>query len=305
MRVGLIAVDSYHPNLALMKISGWHKSRGDEVEWFSPLFNYDIVYMSKIFSFKPDYPYPVNCDDVRRGGTGYDAHKVLPDEIDRFKPDYSIYPKIPKDTAYGFLTRGCPNKCKWCVVPRKEGNIHPYMDVEEIAVDGRTNLILMDNNVLASDYGLSQIEKIVERGYRVDFNQALDARLVTDDVARLLARVRWIQVIRFGCDTPAQVEHCERAMSLIDKHRKNPASYLLYTMIHGDINENYERLAHFRDFKRVRIVAQPFRDLDNPNQIIPQWQKDMARWSMRRELYVSTDFKDFRPRKGFVCSSYF
>lgn len=305
MRVGLIAVDSDHPNLALMKISGWHKSRGDEVEWFSPLFDYDVVYMSKIFSFKPDYPYPVNCDDVRRGGTGYDVHKVLPDEIDRFKPDYSIYPQIPKDTAYGFLTRGCPNKCKWCVVPRKEGNIHPYMDVEEIAVDGRTKLILMDNNVLASDYGLSQIEKIVDKGYRVDFNQALDARLVTDDVARLLARVRWIYVIRFGCDTPAQVVHCERAMSLIDKYRKNPASYLLYTMIHGDIKENYDRLTHFRDFKRVRIVAQPFRDLDNPNQIIPQWQKDMARWAMRRELYASTDFKDFRPRKGFVCSSYF
>ena len=96
------------------------------------------------------------------------------------QPDYSIYPNIPSDTAYGFLTRGCPNKCPWCVVPRKEGKIRPYMDVDEIAIDGRTNLVLMDNNILAAgDYAVSQMEKIISRGYRVDFNQALDARLVT------------------------------------------------------------------------------------------------------------------------------
>ena len=96
-------------------------------------------------------------------------------------------------------------------MPQKEGNIHPYMDVDEIAIDGRTDLVLMDNNILASDYGLQQIEKIVERGYRVDFNQGLDARLVTPDVARLLERVKWIKRIRFGCDTPAQIVECERA----------------------------------------------------------------------------------------------
>ena len=90
------------------------------------------------------------------------------------QPDYSIYPQIDSKTAYGFLTRGCPNRCKWCVVPKKEGKITPYMDIEEIAVNGRKNIILMDNNVLASDYGLQQIEKIVSMGVRVDFNQGLD-----------------------------------------------------------------------------------------------------------------------------------
>ncbi|MGN1216734.1 MAG: radical SAM protein, partial [Phocaeicola sp.] len=105
-------------------------------------------------------------------------------------PDYSIYPSIGKKTAYGFITRGCPNKCKWCIVPEKEGNVKPYMDVEDIAFDGRTNLILMDNNILASDYGIKQIEKIVDRKYRVDFNQGLDARLVTDGIADLISKVR-------------------------------------------------------------------------------------------------------------------
>ena len=264
---------------------------------------FDKVYMSKVFTFTPDYDYPIVTDEIERGGTGYDIHKALPNEIDRLQPDYDFL-GAPSDTAYGFLTRGCPNKCKWCIVPIKEGKQRPYMDVEEIAIEGRKNLILMDNNVLASDYGLEQIEKIIKNGYRVDFNQALDARLVTEDIAKMLAQVIWISVIRFGCDTPKQIGECNRAMQMIDKHRKNPASYLLYTMIGDDINEDYARLSAFRDNKRVRIVAQPYRDFNNPNQIIPQWQKDMARLAMRREIYATCDFKDYEPRKGFKCKEY-
>lgn len=201
MKIGLIAVDSKHPNLALMKISKWHKLRGDNVEWYDGISHYDKVYSAKVFTFTPDYGYFINSDEVEEGGTGYDLHKALPEEIDRLQPDYTIYPKIDTKTAYGFLTRGCPNRCRWCVVPQKEGDVHPYMDVDDIAANGRTNIILMDNNVLASDYGLAQIEKIVKRKYRVDSNQALDARLVTDDVAKLLAKVRWLNHVRFGCDT--------------------------------------------------------------------------------------------------------
>jgi hypothetical protein len=306
MNIGLIAVDSDYPNLALMKISAWHKNQGDSVEWYNPFDEYDIVYMSKIFSFTPDYgQWITNTKHIRKGGTGYDLYSVLPEDMESAVPDYSLYPSIDNKTAYGFLTRGCPNKCKWCVVPRKEGNIRPYMDVDDVAVDGRTNLVLMDNNVLACDYGLEQIQKIIDRGYRVDFNQALDARLVTDDIAKLLAKVRWIDVIRFGCDTPRQIEECEEAMSMIDRYRKNPATYLMYTMIGNDFDEALNRLSHWKTFKRVRIVAQPFRDVDNTHQIVPQWQKDMARWAMRREIYTTCEFKDYEPRKGFKCSEYF
>lgn len=242
---------------------------------------------------------------IIKGGTGYDLTTTLPDEIDRLQPDYSIYPSIDKKTAYGFLTRGCPNRCKWCVVPKKEGKVKPYMDVDDIAIDGRTNLVLMDNNILASEYGLQQIQKIIDRRYRVDFNQALDARLVTPEIGKLLAQVRWLTFIRFGCDTPKQIKNCERAMALIDAHRKVPGSYLMYTMISDDMEEAYHRLSHFRDNKRVRIVAQPFRDINNPRQVIPQWQKDMAQWAMRREYWCSCDFKDFSPRVGFTCGEYF
>ena len=304
--IGLIDVDrTKFPNLALMKISAYHKARGDEVEWANALFGkYERIYKSKIFTFSPDDMTPYDCEIIK-GGTGYSLTDVLPEEIDRMQPDYSIYPQVDKKTAYGFLTRGCPNKCKWCVVPIKEGNIRPYCDVEEVAVDGRTNLILMDNNIIACDYGLTQIEKIIRNGYRVDFNQALDARLVTEDIAKLLAKVKWIDVIRFGCDTPKQISECEKAMQMIDKYSGKRQRYLMYTMIGNNLKEAYERLSHFKGNNYIRVVAQPYRDYNDPNQIIPQWQRDMARWAMRREFYTTCDFKDFSPRKDFKCKTYF
>lgn len=135
MNIGLIDVDKTRfPNLALGKIAAYHRSLGDSVEWADPMFgSYDRVYASKVFVFTPDFTDYYDCEVVK-GGTGYDIHSVLPDEIDRLQPDYSIYPDIDSKTAYGFLTRGCPNKCKWCIVPLKEGNVHPYMDIDEITI---------------------------------------------------------------------------------------------------------------------------------------------------------------------------
>lgn len=306
MNIGLLAVDSNYPNLALMKISAWHKARGGNVEWYNPFNRYDKVYMAKVFSFTEDYlQYITNADCVEKGGTGYDIRKVLPVEIDRMQPDYSIYPQIDSKTAYGFLTRGCPNRCKWCVVPKKEGKIAPYMDIEEIAIDGRKNIILMDNNVLASDYGLQQIEKIVSMGVRVDFNQGLDARLVTNDIAQLLARVKWMKRIRFGCDTLGQIAECERATALIDKYGYK-GEYFFYCILMDDFKEAFSRVNHWRG-KGGRFLphCQPYRDLNNPRQIIPQWQRDLAGWADKKWIFRSCEFKDFIPRKGFVCSEYF
>ena len=310
MRVGLIDVDGHgkFPNLALMKISAYHKTKGDEVDWYSAFGGwYDVVYMAKVFSFTADYGYVIsNAGKVVKGGTGYDYSVVLPEEIDRMQPDYSLYPYIDAHTAYGFLTRGCPNKCPWCVVPRKEGVARAYMDVDEIAVEGRNNLVLMDNNILAlREYAMEQLGKIIKGGYRVDFNQGLDARLVDDEIAQKLASIRWINSIRFGCDTPKQIGEVERAISLIDGYSESPKYYFLYTIITKDMEESYERISHFRLNKRVKVQAQPYRELDNPRQVLPQWQKDMAHWANKKQLYKTIDFKEFVPRKGFVCDEYF
>lgn len=305
MNIGILAVDSNYPNLALMKISNYHKLQEDLVEWYNPFNHYDKVYMAKVFSFTEDYQqWITNADYIEKGGTGYDISKVLPGKIDCMVPDYSLY-NLDDKTAYGFLTRGCPNKCKWCIVPQKEGKIAPYMDIEEIAVNNRKNIILMDNNVLASEYGLQQIEKIIRLKLRVDFNQGLDACLVTDEVARLLAKVKWIKRIRFGCDTPGQIAECERATALIDKYGYK-GEYFFYCILLNDFKESFERINHWR-YKGSRFLphAQPYRDFNNPRQIIPQWQNDLAGWADKKQVFRSCEFRDFMPRKGFRCGEYF
>lgn len=306
MNIGLLAVDSNYPNLALMKISNFYKKKGDTVEWYNPFSSYDIVFMSKIFSFTPDYrQYITNTDIIKKGGTGYDIKECLDPKVEYIQPDYYIYPSIPKNMAYGFLTRGCPNRCKWCVVPQKEGNIKPYMDIEEIAIDGRNNIILMDNNILASEYGLSQIEKIIKLNLKVDFNQALDARLVTHDIAKILAKVKWIKRIRFGCDTPSQIGDCERAISLIDKYGYK-GEYFFYCILMNSFKESFERVNHWRlKGRRFLPFCQPYRDINNPKQIILQWQKDLASWADKRQVFRACEFEDFDPRKGFKCKEYF
>lgn len=305
MNIGLIDVDGKgkYPNLALMKICRYHREKGDKVEWYSPFSFYDKVYMSKVFTFTPDFSFPIiNAKEIEKGGTGYDIHKILPPYIDGLQPDYSLYSWIENTTAYGFLTRGCKNKCKWCIVPKKEGAVRPYMDIEEIVIEGRRKVILMDNNILASDYGINQLKKIAQMDIHVDFNQGLDARLVTPAVANILAKIKWIRYIRFGCDTQGQVADCKRAMAMINEAGYH-GCYFLYTIIIG-LEESYKRISEWRNNKKVVVHAQPYRDFSKTI-IIPQWQKDMAHWADRKEIYKTTDFKDFSPRKNFSCREYF
>ena len=327
MKIGLIDVDGHakkkkfgatiYPNLALCKISAYHKAHGDSVEWYDPMYSghCDIVYVSKIFNFSPDIPFFIDADKVITGGTGYDIKSRLPDEIDRMQPDYSIYPLVPADTAYGFLTRGCPNRCKWCVVPRKEGAIRPYMDIEEIITPSRRKAVLMDNNILAAgDYALEQLRKIIRLKIRVDFNQALDARLVNEENAELLAQIQWIERrIRFGCDTPAQVEECERAMELINAFGYTGQNFL-YTMLNANFVECYNCIYHFWEHNqrlvaqhrksRVYPYAQPFRDPNNPDRPVPEWQKDMARWVNKKMIFDKMSFEEYITSKNFCCSEY-
>lgn len=313
MNIGLIDVDGHSkfPNIPLMKLARWHKNRGDNVEFYSVFGNYDIVYMGKVFTFTNDYRYTMpNAKKIVRGGTGYDYKIKLPEEVDQLQPDYTIYPFIDKRTAYGKLTVGCPNKCSWCIVPKKEGMIKPYMDIEEIAIDGRNKIVLIDNNLLAvNDYAMMQFEKIIRYGYRIDLNQANDARLMTRETAKIMSQVKWINnLIRFGCDTKAQIEPCLKALEWLCEFGFR-GQVEMYTMIHGNLHECYERISFWRkvNFKgiTVRCQSQPKLDFTKSRQNIPRWAKDMARWSNRKELYASFDFRDYIPRKGFTCSEYF
>jgi radical SAM superfamily enzyme YgiQ (UPF0313 family) len=287
-KIGLIDVDGRNfPNLALMKISAYHKSMNDSVEWVT-VDNYDRTYMSKIFSFSADHEHGLsNYGEIIKGGTGYNM-SVLPDYIDKLCPDYSIYPRFKE--AYGFLTRGCPNKCEWCIVPTKEGNIKPYADIEEF-LNGRKAAILMDNNVLASEHGLKQLEKIAKMRLPVDFNQGLDARIIAknESIAELLGKIKWYKPLRMACDTMSQLQYVEKATELLRKHQANPKRYFIYVLV-KNVQDALERVEYL---KKIGLdpFAQPYRDF-NLNTVDPE-AKRFARWVNRKQIFRTVSYADY------------
>lgn len=265
MQIGLHDAEKEHikgkifPNYALMKISAWHKAQGDNVEWWNPLKNYDVVYSSKIFDFTPENPYlPEN---TIRGGTGYADVPIwqqLRQEVDQLFPDYSIYPAC--DYAIGYITRGCPNNCRWCVVPSKEGEIKPYRSWRQLIRPDSKKLVLMDNNILASDFGIAQLESLVGSGYAIDLNQGMDARLVDERVAKILAGLKWIKYIRFSCDQQAQIEPIMRTAELLGKYGVKPYRLFIYLLVTADIEDAVKRVEALKRLGNITIYAQAERN---------------------------------------------
>ena len=202
MRIGLIDVDGHNfPNLALMKISAYHKAKGGTVEWCFPLDRYDIVYQSKVFdeTYSPDIEWCPQAERVIKGGTGYGLENVLPAEIEHMYPDYSIYPDLTKDTAYGFLTRGCPRGCKFCIVAEKEGRRSiKVADLSEFW-QGQKNINLLDPNILACRQHPDLLRQLIDSNAYVDFNQGLDIRLTTEANIALINQVK-VKSIHFAWD---------------------------------------------------------------------------------------------------------
>jgi hypothetical protein len=277
-----------YPNLALMKLSALYKKRGHKVEWFNPLYGpFDIVFSSKIFTWtKPD---PYLPSETITGGTGHVIDKELPDDAEHICPDYSLY---GVNQSYGFLTRGCPNKCYWCFVPKKEGNIKPYADIEEFT--RHKEVILMDNNVLAHEHGIKQIEKIVKLGLSVDFNQGLDARLIDDNIAKLLSRVKWLFPLRLACDQLSQMGAIQKAVTNLRWHNCTPRRYFVNCLVTEDINDAVERIKFLKGLD-LDPFCQPYRDLKGTEPT--KKQRDFARWTNRKHIYKSTTWEDYKPNK--------
>lgn len=207
MKIGLIDVDSHNfPNLPLMKISAWHKRQGDNVEWYEPLTAWqnppDRVYMSKVFTFTPNYPHPVNAAEIIKGGTGYnypDGKPDLPPEIEHIYPDYDLYPALCKNTAYGFLTRGCPRGCDFCIVEKKEGRCsHKVADLSEFW-NGQKNIVLLDPNMFACPDWKDLSRQLIDSKAWIDFSQGCDIRIMTVDKAEAIKKMK-IKQIHFAWD---------------------------------------------------------------------------------------------------------
>ena len=286
-RIGLHDADgTKYPNLALMKLSAWHKSQGHDVELYREGEGYDQIYSSKVFTFTPD---PTGLPEgTIKGGTGYGSKEVLPEEVEHICPDYSLY---DLNYSLGFVTRGCIKKCAHCFVPEKEGYIKAHADIKEFV--RHKSLVLMDNNILACDHGLSQIEKIAENGIKVDFNQGLDAALVTSDVAALLKRVKFLQPLRLACDGPHSIEPVRKAVELLRYHNVTPGRYFAYLLV-KDVDEALERVKFLKSMW-VDPFAQPYRDKEGTPPT--DEQKAFARWVNMKAEFKTQTWEQYKARK--------
>lgn len=263
MKIGLIDVDGHgFPNIPLMKLSSYHKNKGDRVEWYSPLISghMNIVYMSKVFSFTPDYQFPVDADFIIKGGSGYaiemkDGKEIynkendhnLPNEIEHIYPDYSIYNIT--DTAYGFLSRGCPRGCHFCHVATKEGRCsYKVADLSEFW-RGQKNICLCDPNILACNEWEDLLDQIIESNAYVDFNQGLDIRMMTEKKAEKLSKIK-MKDLHFAWDRYEDKEIIvPKFIQFKDHSKMRQKDLIVYVLINFDtsIEQDLERIYTLRD----------------------------------------------------------
>ena len=304
MKIGLIDVDNYgkkckFPNIALMKISAWHKSRGDNVEWWFGLNHYDRVYMSKVFddTYTKDIQFCINADEIIKGGTGYKSSEVLPEEIEHIYPDYSIYPELTKDTAYGFLTRGCPRGCHFCIVAEKEGR--RSIKVADLSEwwSGQKNIILCDPNILAYKEHMGLLAQLIDSKAYVDINQGLDCRLLTEKNIEAINKIK-IKSIHFAWDYMHEEKRVLRGLELYAKmatrkpHGKFGTVYCL-TNYDTTMQENLYRIYKLRDMGFDPYVM----IYDKPN--APRENRLLQRWCNNRIIFNSVpDFHKYDTTKG-------
>ena len=310
MKVGLIDVDGHgFPNLALMRISAFHKAQGDIVEWWDGWEHYQRVYKSKVFSdtYSADDDDPVNCDEIIKGGTGYcittingreiydkEKDKELPAEIEQMKPDYSIYPQY--GFAISMTSRGCPRGCPWCHVAPKEGRASIKVADVDRFYDGQESVEVLDPNILACRDRIDLLEQYRETGAAINYNQGLDIRLMTERVAEILTRTK-LKGLHFAWDNPKDdlVDSFRmwadiRGGKPSDHGRRNGTVYVL-TNFDSTMEENLYRIYTLRDlgFNPYVMVY------DKPN--APREIKHLQRWCNNKFVFHKTPrFEDYSRR---------
>ena len=297
MKIGLIDVDGHNfPNLALMKISAYHKSKGDNVNWVIPLETYDLVYQAKVFdnTYSKDIDWIPQSEKVVKGGTGYGISNELPDEIEHIYPDYSIYPKFTKNTAYGYLTRGCPRACGFCIVAEKEGRkSEKVADLKEFW-KGQKYIKLLDPNLLACKQHLKLLEQLSESGSWVDFTQGLDIRLINERNVEALNRVKTKQV-HFAWDNPTddladKFKEFNELSTIKDFRRKGV--YIL-TNYDSTLEQDLYRIYTLRD-----LGFNPYVMIYNKPKA-PRTTRLLQRWCNNRVIFnTCKNFKEYNSSMG-------
>lgn len=301
-RIALVDVDGHNgfPNIPLMKIASYYKSQGDEVEWHDPIFggHYDICYKSKVFTFSPDYLYPLNADKVVKGGTGYDIKSVLPPPIEVVKClDYSIYPNV--DYSIQFYSRGCIRSCQFCCVRSKEGYIHP---VEPMDLNPKGKWIeVLDNNFFANPEWRDAVKDLKRHNMPVKFH-GVDVRIMTEEMAYALNSLKLKNGVHIAWDLP-QIDLRPQLKEMLKWIKPNKVVVYVLVGFNSTPEQDLFRLRTIKELGMLPFV-QPYRDFEN-KRVPTRYERDIARWANRMWLFNTQDFMDYQPRKGFKCSEYF
>jgi len=292
MKIGLADVDGHNfPNLALMKISAHHKQRGDTIDRWFGLGSYNRVYKSKVFDFTPDIETIIMADEIIEGGTGYDLKTALPEEIEHSFPDYGLYGIT--DTAYGFLTRGCPRGCKFCIVGKKEGLCsRKVADLSEFW-GAQKNIKLLDPNLLAATEAEPLLEQLAKSRAHVDFTQGLDVRLLDKARAALIKNIR-VKLIHFAWDNPKQdlTKQFQKAKEWLGYDERKLIVYVL-----TNFNSTHEE-----DLRRVYTLHElgfnPYIMIFDKGSA-PRETRLLQRWVNNRIIFKTCKrFEDYDPKKG-------
>ena len=299
MKVGLIDVDGHHfPNIPLMKLSAWHRTHGDTVEWYEPLLSghLDRVYMSKVFSFTEDYPYHIWADEIIKGGTGYCIDTVngmeqyrkeidmrLPDEIEHTCPDYTLYSKLCSDTAYGFLTRGCPRECKFCHVGAKEGTCSVKVSELSEFWHGQKKIVLCDPNLIACREWKPLMQQLIDSKAKVNLNQGVDIRLMTPEKAQMIKQLR-IDSIHFAWD---RYEDKEKILPKFEMFKEitgwgvQKVGVFVLTNFDTTIEQDLDRIYTLRDMGYNPYVMIYNKEATGKNDLV----RKMQRWVNNRRIF--------------------
>lgn len=293
MKIGLVDVDGHNfPNLALMKISAWHKEHGDSVEWAGSLEHYNGVYIAKVFDFTPDDLHAYQADEIIRGGTGYNLSSRLPEEMEHIYPDYELYGIT--DTAYGYLTRGCPRQCPFCIVSKKEGCIS--VQVADLAEfwNGQKFIKLLDPNLLACSDWQELLQQLIDSKAYIDFTQGLDIRLMTDEKAEMIKQCK-IKMLHFAWDNPRDIrtyELLKQYSSAFGPDERKKRVYVL-TNFNSSHSEDLERI-----YKLVDIGYDPYVMIFNKFNAPPQ-TRYLQRWCNNKKIFhTQPDFSKYNPKIG-------
>jgi hypothetical protein len=290
VKIGLLDVDSKIPNLALMKISQWHKSKGDDVEFYMPLAHslYDKIYASKIFNFSDGSDIQ---PDMITGGTGVDLKISLPPEIEELDPDYSLY-NYPHNI--GFAQRGCRFNCSFCVVPQKEGKPKSVNTIEKLWTQRTSNfLVLLDNDFFGNPEWSDRIDEIKELNLKVNFNQGLNIRIISEKQTQALASVKFRNLnnnsnqVTFAWDQINDEKVIKRGVQRVIDAGIKPYQMQFYVLVGFDTTPE-------EDMHRVMMIkgwgcdpyAMPY------DKTVP-YQRKFTRWVNHRAVFNSCSFEDY------------